>query len=328
MKRRNVALVIFLVIVIIFGIGTSAYSIDSNNLDDSNAYDLNCTGISEITKEFYSKLDYDVIGEQFCLGQYDGTLYKISLGDSIDIFASEDGVKKAVNVYKLSENQLIPLNWDNWFGGYYGLDLINTPDYDPPKNIQMGETFKYTANIGGVYLLVEICTTNSIDAKQYLFYVNEKVEAPVLDMVIAMPSTSTVMVNGELISIDAYYINDNNYFKLRDLAYILNIRNSEKQFGLNWDNEKKSINIVTSENYIPAGGELETGKHTEPQTAVVNSSPIYLNGEKVELAAYTINGNNYFKLRDIASVINFDVDWDGANNTIIIEPFSDYTIED
>ena len=43
----------------------------------------------------------------------------------------------------------------------------------------------------------------------------------------ATPTNSTVLVNGKSIAFDAYSINDNNYLKLRDLAYILN--GTEKQ---------------------------------------------------------------------------------------------------
>jgi hypothetical protein len=38
----------------------------------------------------------------------------------------------------------------------------------------------------------------------------------------AVPTTSTVLVNGNNIKFDSYNINGNNYFKLRDLAYVLN----------------------------------------------------------------------------------------------------------
>jgi hypothetical protein len=38
----------------------------------------------------------------------------------------------------------------------------------------------------------------------------------------ASPTSSTVLVNGKNVAFDAYNINGNNYFKLRDLAYTLN----------------------------------------------------------------------------------------------------------
>lgn len=39
---------------------------------------------------------------------------------------------------------------------------------------------------------------------------------------------------------------------------------------------------------------------------------IYLDGQKVELEAYVINGNNYIKLRDIGEAVGFNVYWNGA----------------
>lgn len=49
--------------------------------------------------------------------------------------------------------------------------------------------------------------------------------------------------------------------------------------------------------------------------AIVNSFPIQLNGQNVTLEGYNINGNTYFKLRDIADVVGgFTVDFN--DNTI------------
>lgn len=46
-----------------------------------------------------------------------------------------------------------------------------------------------------------------------------------------------------------------------------------------------------------------------------------------KLTAYNIGGNNYFKLRDMAAVINFGVAWDGDTNTINIDTSTGYTKE-
>ena len=46
------------------------------------------------------------------------------------------------------------------------------------------------------------------------------------------------------------------------------------------------------------------------------TSPILLNGAPVEIEAYTINGHNYFKLRDITDALDCRVEWD--NNTQMI----------
>lgn len=53
----------------------------------------------------------------------------------------------------------------------------------------------------------------------------------------------------------------------------------------------------------------------EKYTAYVNPYPVLLNGEKAEIEGYNIDGNTYFKLRDIAAVVGgFEVDF---NNNVI-----------
>ena len=43
-----------------------------------------------------------------------------------------------------------------------------------------------------------------------------------------------------------------------------------------------------------------------------SAQAIYLDGQQVELEAYTIGGSNYVKLRDIGEAVGFNVYWDGA----------------
>jgi transglutaminase-like putative cysteine protease len=167
------------------------------------------------------------------------------------------------------------------------------------------------------------------DPPLYSFSLNHKIEKstepPPLKPVFATPTASKMTAYGKMIPFDAFNINSNNYFKLRDIAYMLKTVNSEKQFEIKWDNDTKVIDIVTYESYTPEGGELQTKSYPGPQTALISSAQLFLDGKSLSLYAYTINGNNYFKLRDIAAAIDFDVDWDGETNTVMIEPDSVYT---
>lgn len=133
-----------------------------------------------------------------------------------------------------------------------------------------------------------------------------------------------MLVNGKSVSFDAYSINDNNYFKLRDLAQALS--ETEKQFGVTWDSEKQAINLLSNNPYTSVGGELSAGDGAR-KIAQPSTSAIFLDGQAVQLTAYTINGNNYFKLRDIGETIDFSVAWDGAKNTIVIDTANGYTAE-
>lgn len=132
----------------------------------------------------------------------------------------------------------------------------------------------------------------------------------------ATPTNSKVIVNGKEVEFDAYTINGNNYFKLRDLAFA--VRKTDKRFNVVWDNERKAINLISNEEYKIVGGEMNKGDG-KIKTGVSNTSKIYKDGRQVKMVSYTINGNNYFKLRDIASVFDIGVIWKQATNTVGID---------
>ena len=51
---------------------------------------------------------------------------------------------------------------------------------------------------------------------------------------------------------------------------------------------------------------------------------ITLNGTEVQMTGYTINGNNYFKLRDIGEAVDFGVTWNGKDRTVEIDTSTGY----
>ena len=47
----------------------------------------------------------------------------------------------------------------------------------------------------------------------------------------------------------------------------------------------------------------------------------------MKLTAYTINGNNFFKLRDLGSALDFYVGWDAAAGTVVVDTGKGYVPE-
>ena len=141
---------------------------------------------------------------------------------------------------------------------------------------------------------------------------------------IARLTTSTILVNGKNVPFDAYTIMDNNFFKLRDLAYVLS--GTEKQFEVNWNAENSAISLTSGKPYTPIGGELASGG-SENRTPLISGATIYIDGKEVRLFPYNIGGNNYFRLRDIGKALNFDIAWDGVANTIKIDTGASYSPE-
>lgn len=140
----------------------------------------------------------------------------------------------------------------------------------------------------------------------------------------AKPTSAKVLVNGKRVSFDAYEINNNNYFKLRDIAKVLS--GSEKQFEVSWDGTAKSIAITPNKAYTSVGGELSAGK-AKQQTAKLSTDTVYINGSAASLTAYNIADNNYFKLRDLGKRLDFGVDWDGNTQSISIDTGIGYSAE-
>ena len=148
--------------------------------------------------------------------------------------------------------------------------------------------------------------------------------APVTTALVAKPTASDVLVNGEVIAFDAYNINNSNYFKLRDLAYALN--GTEKQFEVLWNSADNTITLISGSPYTTVGGEM-VGKGSGDKAITPTRSKIYLDKNEITLTAYNIEGNNYFKLRDIGEALDFSVEWDSKGNNIIINTSKEYALE-
>ena len=138
----------------------------------------------------------------------------------------------------------------------------------------------------------------------------------------ATRSKVSVIVDGKAVSFDAYNIKGNNYFKLRDIAIAIN--NSTKNFEVTWDQTAKAINLIEGRAYSPVGGELSISVGIPEIEARLSTATVLLNGQEMSIVAYNINGNNYFKLRDLGKSINFGISWDGVTQTIGIDTSSHY----
>ena len=61
--------------------------------------------------------------------------------------------------------------------------------------------------------------------------------------------------------------------------------------------------------------------------AIPSRQTFYVNGQKVEFEAYSIHGNNFVKVRDIGKAVDFGVTYDGATNSVHIDPNAHYQEE-
>ena len=144
--------------------------------------------------------------------------------------------------------------------------------------------------------------------------------------VLVNQTKSQVYVDGMAIEFEAYLIEGNNYFKLRDIAKAVN--GSSKQFDVSWDETNKSINLISGKAYTIVGGELVKGDGT-PKTAIPYSNLIYKDGIQInDLKAYTINGSSFFRLKDLAEKFEITVTYNMETKAVSINTTSEAYVAD
>jgi hypothetical protein len=132
----------------------------------------------------------------------------------------------------------------------------------------------------------------------------------------AIPNTSSILLDGKSVKLECYTIDEFNYFKLRDIAMIL--QDTSNKFDVKWDQKTKAIQLLEGVGYTVTGGELTFSNISGKINASVATSNIYIGDQEADLSAFVINEYNYFKLRDIGEALHLGVGYDATNNTIMI----------
>lgn len=203
-------------------------------------------------------------------------------------------------------------------------------DYDATKGANDHFTFTCTdADAGKVYcvsLTFEVQVNASGDRRsaaqiEDFFLRINAAQAPIQPTTppatpaTASPTNDSLTADGVLQTPTVYKINGSNYFKIRDLAAILN--GSGKQFSVGYDGTLKSVTATTGQGYAKQAGDLAGAPAGGQKTAEPSNDAIYINGEKVEAEVYKIDGSNYFKLRDLGKALNFYVGYSNETGVFI-----------
>lgn len=135
-------------------------------------------------------------------------------------------------------------------------------------------------------------------------------------MYTANPTDSVVTLNGQKVKFAAYNIEGNNYFKLRDLAAALD--GTEKNFNVDYNKELEAIEITSLTPYTTGNTGISQVESKDSKIAIDSPQTVYIDEKQVTLKAYDISNYNYCKLRDVANLLDFAVDWNPNTNTINI----------
>lgn len=130
----------------------------------------------------------------------------------------------------------------------------------------------------------------------------------------ATPNHQPIVRNGQKVSLAGYEIDGYTYFKLRDVATILN--GTESQFSVDYDGT--GISLTTGQPYTRVQNDLAPIPDGTVAETALTSLPLTVDGQSVTLTACEVGGFNYLKLRDLGEALNFPVDYDESTHTILL----------
>lgn len=113
--------------------------------------------------------------------------------------------------------------------------------------------------------------------------------------------------------VPSYIYSGYHYFRLRDISQIL-------RYDMKWD-KLSGAAVLMKDAKMKANTEFQ--EQNEVKNALISSQTIMVNGEKGKTVFYAngcinIDGYNYFKLRDLETMLDFKCNWDANTNTIMI----------
>ena len=163
------------------------------------------------------------------------------------------------------------------------------------------------------------------------------------DAVEVISTTQAVTVNGEKVDFEGFNIEGFNYFKLEDVAAAVdkNVTFDGKTFTIE-EAPAEETTAPTEETKAEATAKATEETPAEETTAPTTTAPTEATEATaetteeapaeeeaaveegteettdVEYSSVEVEGVEYFKLRDLADIIGFGVDYDAATSTVVI----------
>ena len=141
----------------------------------------------------------------------------------------------------------------------------------------------------------------------------------------ATKTNNPLIVGEDEMDFPAVKIADYNWIKLRDFAKLL--METTKKFSVIYDEETGIIDVRTGGAYQPIGDELED-KLADKETAISSPQKLRVDGEFIDVAAYNIKGYNYFRLRDLAIILDFAVIYEEETGVVTLDFTKPYGIDE
>lgn len=122
---------------------------------------------------------------------------------------------------------------------------------------------------------------------------------------------------------NGYNINDYNYFRLRDLENIL--ANSSKPINVSYSRKGDKGEVKIKRGLPLKQNKIKITEKIQAKDVLDGDSKVFFEDKLVNIKAYKIKDQNYYKLRDLCSNLGLDVEYNQATNSVGL---SDNKIED
>ena len=110
-------------------------------------------------------------------------------------------------------------------------------------------------------------------------------------------------------AVPAYLYQDNNYFMLRDIGKVVG-------YEVKWNESTKTISMMSDK---AAQNYKDMSKAKQAKTVAKSKETLLIDGkEYADKECLNIDGYNYFKLRDMAEIMNFTCGWDDKEKSILL----------
>lgn len=137
----------------------------------------------------------------------------------------------------------------------------------------------------------------------------------------ASATSNTLIIKGESVTFPAANVGGYNYLRLRDLAMLL--RDTDAAFNVTFDADANMVVVASGDTYAPTGTEMQT-LPIDFET-VASPQHISIDGIMMDIAAFNINGYNFFRLRDLAILLDFALVFDDNTGTVTLDFEKNYT---
>lgn len=121
---------------------------------------------------------------------------------------------------------------------------------------------------------------------------------------VVTPQLIIINVNGENVSVLSVKIKNEQYLKLRDIAYYAN--GSDRQFNIIEVKKKAIVNIYSNTPYKSIGNQASL-KNNKPQKALLFKGKYFLDEKATKINSYYVGNEMYVKPAELGKLLNFIV---------------------